>query len=108
MVSKARAALHSGANVSRMKKPWAVAIINAILPGVGYLVLGKRRVFGLLIFLSGILLFSLVFDPGTPALSEGQFFFAQTLIGKWASFMAYLVLPSLAFGYDAYALAKEA
>lgn len=38
-----------------MKKPWAAALLNILLPGLGYVYVGKRTLFG-----SGVLFASVI------------------------------------------------
>lgn len=46
-----------------MKKPWLAALLNFILPGVGYLYIESKSVFGWLILASTVLGFIAGFDP---------------------------------------------
>ncbi len=46
------------------KKPWLAALLNVIFSGLGYLYVGKRKLFGVLLILSEILAFVWLFtDP---------------------------------------------
>ena len=78
----------------KMKKPWVAATLNAILPGLGYLYVGKRKNFGVMLIVAAILIMII---PST---------------GEWSS-QDTLSLPSaivvmLAFAYDGYRTAEEA
>ena len=84
--------------------PILIGIVNAILPGLGYLILKERLVFGWSIFLA-VLLFALV------AFTDPSPVFDMTLIavsatGRSLEGVAY-ALAILAFGYDAYDLARK-
>lgn len=39
-----------------MKKPWLAAILNFLLPGLGYVYVGKRSAFGIGLVLTSVLL----------------------------------------------------
>ena len=41
----------------QLKKPWASAILNFLLPGLGYVYTGKRTAFGIGLLLSSIILY---------------------------------------------------
>lgn len=79
------------------KKPWLAAFLNLIVPGVGYLYLGKRKAFSVLLLISlvvfGLALFS---DPG---LYKG---YGESLLAGVSGFIV-----GLAFAVDAYLMAKE-
>ena len=82
--------------------PVAVGIINAVIPGVGYLMLRKRTIFGALILISAATWFiGGFFEPVTD-----NFLISTTLEGKILEAIS-LMTAMLAFGYDAYTLAKE-
>ncbi|MDO8552170.1 MAG: hypothetical protein Q7S01_01420 [bacterium] len=77
--------------------PIRVGIINAILPGLGYLLLGRRLLFGWLIFAGTILLIIASFvEPAANDLLLSTTFEGRILeaffMGVWA----------IAFGVDAY------
>jgi hypothetical protein len=92
--------LHSGANANM--RAVLIGLVNAILPGVGYVILRKRVIFGALVLASTILwIISGFFETYAES-----FFIASTLNGRIFEAFAYVVLFA-AFGYDAYSLAKE-
>lgn len=41
-----------------MKKPWLACLLNIIFPGVGYIYVGNRVMFGILFFISSLIVFS--------------------------------------------------
>jgi len=47
-----------------MKKPWLAAVLN-IIPGVGYLYLGTRRNFAILLLASALMSLLVIFDQST-------------------------------------------
>ena len=87
-----------------MKNPVLVGVVNAILPGLGYLIIKERVVFGWLM-LVGMVLFSIVMltDP-SPAFATMLFAVSET--GKILEGISY-VLIVLGFAYDAYDLARR-
>ncbi|HSE29553.1 MAG TPA: hypothetical protein VLA77_03140 [Candidatus Saccharimonadales bacterium] len=46
-----------------MKSPWIAGILNFILPGVGYLYLGIRKPFAILLLAGGAVVFLSGLDP---------------------------------------------
>lgn len=82
--------------------PVLIGIVNAMIPGLGYLILKERIVFGWLIFLSFLLLIPLLFiEP-----IYTNLFFAVTPMGQALEGLM-IVLATIAFGYDAYDLARR-
>jgi len=81
-----------------MKNPVLVAIANFLLPGLGYLMLRKRTVFGALLFAGTVL--NIIYTFGFPP----EFVWHEA---TWIVFVGG-VITLIAFGYDAYSLAKEA
>ena len=81
--------------MAKHKKPWVAVLLNLILPGLAYLYLDKRRIFGYLLISSFIIAFidGFVFNPKFPPFT----------ILTWVM----TILFYLAFAYDAYSLAKE-
>ena len=80
-----------------MKRPLVVGLLNFFLPGLGYIILGKRIVFGWLILVSGVGLVILSF-----AYDTGGEMTTPDIIGAALS-----ILMSFAFAYDAYQIAQE-
>ena len=85
-----------------MRGPFAVSIANFFLPGLGYILLGQRVVFGRLLLTAVILqIAQLVIDPLPPYfVAYGSTFFS-VMLGTSA-----LILALSAFAYDAFQLAK--
>jgi len=78
------------------KKPWLAAILNIILSGLGYLYVGKRKVFGTLLLVGELLAFVWLFtDPAT----------LQLISNIWVTLAGLLWIIGLAI--DAYNDAKE-
>ncbi len=78
-----------------MKNPVFVAIVNFLLPGLGYLIIGKRVVFGRILFVGAIFGLFYVFLSPSPEWTNMT----------WIGFAGGLITMS-AFAYDAYTLAK--
>ncbi len=78
-------------------KAWLVAIANALFPGIGYVILQKRIIFGWLLLPGSALAWYIAFTIPAPETSAATAFV----------FLVSSVLSSLAFGYDAYTAAKE-
>jgi hypothetical protein len=86
-----------------MRKPIVVAVANAVLPGLGYILLGRRRAFGWLLLIGVALqIIQLCIDPIPPYFIVYGSTPVSVTLGAAALF---LVL--LAFAYDGYQLAKE-
>lgn len=85
-------------------KAFLIGIANALIPGLGYLILKERLVLGWCM-LAAMLLFGFVtlFDP-SPAFDT--LLFAATPVGRLFEGLSY-ILAIFAFGYDAYDLARE-
>ena len=75
------------------RKAWLASILNFLIWGLGYLYIGKRRTFGVLLVIGEILLLVLV---PVSAWTEAD---SLSLPG-W-------ILMSIAFAYDAYKSAKN-
>jgi hypothetical protein len=78
------------------KKPWLAALLNVILPGVGYIYAGKRKLFGVLWLIGGALACISVFTN-----LEAYSFMTEDI---WLSLA--VILMDVAFGIDAYRDAK--
>lgn len=84
--------------------PVFLGIANAILPGLGYLILKERVVFGWLLLIGTIaLVLSETMDFNNMA---RPLFLATTLAGKWLEGF-WMLITGIAFGYDAYDLARQ-
>lgn len=94
----------NGANASM--KPVLYGILNALFPGLAYVILRRRQVFGVLILVSTIAVVASAFFEPTEASFWESLFSATTQEGKIFEAIA-IIATALAFGYDAYTLAKE-
>ena|SRR6266536_1152527 len=82
-------------NLWTKKRPWLAAILNALLPGAGYLYVGRRRIFGGFMVVASVLaVIDWRFGPNSLPGEPG-------LLGNIAC-----PLFLLAFAYDAYREAK--
>jgi len=83
--------------------PVVVGIVNAALPGLGYIIVGKRRVFGWLLLGNVVITYAWMFVyQGT--VTPGMW--GPLEINSWLGLLAVALLFA-AFGYDGYQLAKE-
>lgn len=85
---------------SSVKNPIIAAILNAIIPGVGYLYAGVRKRFAWLLLIAIILTVFVSFDPQSSTYTETND--APMTLLEYASGLLFLV----AFGYDAYVEVK--
>lgn len=89
--------------------PVVIGLANALLPGLGYLALPRRRIFGALILFSaaiGVVWgFVEVANPIIQATTDA-WFVSETERGLWLEIAAW-VTAACAFGYDAYKEAKR-
>jgi hypothetical protein len=83
--------------------PILIGIANAIIPGLGYLILKDRLVLGWCMFIAMILFMVVTLTDPSPAFDT--ILFAVTPIGRLLEGASY-VLAVFAFGYDAYDLAR--
>ncbi|TSC63555.1 MAG: hypothetical protein Athens041674_44 [Parcubacteria group bacterium Athens0416_74] len=85
--------------------PIAYGIINAVMPGLAYLILRKREMFGLLLVIGDVTAFALGFVEPIPLLVETPMFgsSALSMILSVVSFLCF----SGAFAVDAYNLAQQ-
>ena len=80
-----------------------VSIANFFFPGLGYILLGQRVVFGWLLLTAVVLqIAQLVIDPLPPYFVVYGSTFFSVMLGT-----SVLILALSAFAYDAYTLAKE-
>lgn len=78
------------------KKPWLAALLNILVTGLGYIYIGKRVLFGILLIIGEIFAYIWVFtDPRAFSLFENI----------WVSLSGILYI--VAFAIDAYKCAKE-
>jgi hypothetical protein len=87
------------------KNPWIAAVLNFMLYGLGYVYVGKRKVFGWILLLGHLVSFvtlgySLEFPITTYPLSGAALAYSRLAI------IGALILEA-AFAYDAYQLAEE-
>lgn len=75
------------------KRPWLAALLNFVIPGVGYLYNGKRKLFGMLLILVGVV--------STTDMVYNNWFPPFTILGVISLF-----IMLISFGYDAYQEAK--
>lgn len=86
-----------------MKRPVVVAIANVLLPGLGYILLGKRKIFGFLLVLNSLITWAwLIIYPQTETPGMWGPLEFNSLLGIVA-----VALLAAAFAYDAYTLAKK-
>lgn len=74
----------------KRKKPWLAAILNIIILGLGYIYIGVKRNFAILLIIGVILSFFVKFDLMNLPTKDIVLFLS---IG---------IIFSIAFGYDAY------
>ncbi len=84
--------------------PFIVGVINALIPGLGYLLIRERIVFGWLTLASLALYTIVMFTDPSPAFTAA--FLSYSEMGRVIEALSY-GLGMLAFGYDAYALARH-
>ncbi len=81
---------------SRVKKnPWAAAFLNFVLPGAGYLYLGKRKLFSAFLIV-GLIIFGM-WTYSSPQME-------QVYYNVWFNLSSLLIM--LGFAIDAYNDAK--
>lgn len=76
-------------------KPWLAAILNLVLPGLGYIYAGKRMLFGSAVLLYYLAIYYTAFFLPSTTVDE-----PLTTIEKLTALM--FLLLSIAFSYDAY------
>ena len=82
-------------------KVWFVVIANILVPGAGYVILGKRKIFGWLLFVSTLVCEVRLFVDPLPDV----YIYGSTSLSIAFGIVA-MALGAAAFGYDAYQLAK--
>jgi hypothetical protein len=82
--------------------PVVVGIINAVLPGAGYLIIRERMIFGGLLLAGSLVAFMLGFVE--PVYIPNTLLVSTSLPGMGLEGIWYLLFM-LAYGYDAYAMA---
>lgn len=87
-----------------MRNPYVVGIVNAIIPGAGYIAIRSRRIFGILLLIGTVLWVSYPFVEPVPP--TNGLFYSTTLVGKTIEAFT-ILLFTFAFGYDAYQEAKR-
>lgn len=87
-------------------KPILLGIVNAFVPGLSYLILRKRVVFGTLLVLGMLSWLVLSFvEPSHPLGWNAPMLYATTMLGMILE-GGFYVFAMAAFGYDAYRLAR--
>jgi len=81
------------------KSPILAGILNFLLYGIGYLYLGKRKVFGIVLFLGDVAFFAATGYAAIAQISISQTYVNINSIG--------FVIIGVALGYDAYQLARQ-
>lgn len=87
-----------------MKHPILVGISNAVLPGVGYLIIRERLVFGTFLIAGSIALVILAFIE--PVFRPQSLLVSSSILGQGLESLWYIFFV-LAYGYDAYSLARD-
>lgn len=86
-----------------MTNPILIGILNALVPGVGYLMVRERIVFGAFMLLGTVLLMLVMLVDPSPIFDS--MLYAVTPFGRAMETLSYLLIAG-AFGYDAYDLAR--
>lgn len=76
-----------------MKKPWLAAVLNFLFYGVGYIYVGRRVLFGVVLLIVGI--------------AETVFWLSTGTMTMPPEFIATSLAASGAFAYDGYRDAQE-
>lgn len=84
--------------------PAAYGIINAFFPGLAYILLGKRALFGWLLIISMVCNAILAFIA--PHGVSESFFLSTTMFGKTIQIVG-MMAGAIAFAYDAHKLAQQ-
>ena len=87
-----------------MKHPVVLGVLNALIPGLSYLILRERVVFGTFLIAGSVALLLLAFVE--PVFRPGSLLVSSSILGQGLESLWY-VFFMLAYGYDAYALARE-
>ncbi|MES2225334.1 MAG: hypothetical protein V4480_00805 [Patescibacteria group bacterium] len=82
--------------------PMVAGVINAVLPGLGYVLLKERVVFGWLMLVGTILYGIVLFTD--PSSVFDTLLLATSPLGKVMEALSYILI-TLAFAYDAYSIA---
>ena len=85
-------------------KPILIGIANALIPGLGYIILRERLFLGWGMFIAMVLFAFVTLSDPSPAFDT--VLFAVTPTGRFLEGLSYS-LAILAFGYDAYDLARK-
>lgn len=87
-----------------MKPPFVAAFFNFFLPGLGYIALQKRVVFGWLLIATDVLWLTWGFFE--PSIGASTWIFGS-IPQSFSLGLIAMTTNGIAFGYDAYQLAKE-
>lgn len=85
-------------------KPVLIGIANALIPGLGYLILKERLILGWGMFIAMLLFAFVTLTDPSPAFD--MVLFAVTPTGRVLEGISY-TLAVISFGYDAYDLARK-
>jgi hypothetical protein len=83
--------------------PGLLGIVNAIIPGLGYIILKQRLVFGWCMLATFVLFLIVTLTDPSPAFDTVLFAVSPT--GQFLEVLAY-ILALFAFGYDVYDMAR--
>jgi hypothetical protein len=84
--------------------PYVVGICNAVIPGLGYILIGERKVFGGLLLAGSVA--CIILSIVEPGFASGSLFVSQTPGGVVLETLWYLFFLA-AFAYDAWEIAKR-
>lgn len=84
--------------------PIVIGLLNAIIPGTGYLIIRERLVLGTSMLIASVLFMYVTFtDPST---AFDSMLFAVSPLGRTLECISYLA-AMIGFAYDAYDLATK-
>lgn len=86
-----------------LTNPIVAGVTNALIPGLGYLLIDERKVFGWLLLVGSVLCIILSFVE--PTFLEQAFLVSSTGLGMTLELAWYACFVA-AYAYDAYSLAK--
>ncbi|HEY0010512.1 MAG TPA: hypothetical protein VGB97_01195 [Candidatus Paceibacterota bacterium] len=84
--------------------PISAGIVNALIPGLGYLLIRERMVFGTLTLMASVLFGIVILTDPAPAHQE--ILLSVGTVGRYLEGLSYFI-AGLAFGYDAYDLVRR-
>ncbi|MDB5187159.1 MAG: hypothetical protein JWM07_631 [Candidatus Saccharibacteria bacterium] len=86
---------------SQPKNPVLAAVLNVLIPGIGYLYVGVRTKFAIMLIAASIVGIAATFDPQSFMYFGGETPPKMSLIDSLS-----LLIVTVAFAYDAYMEAK--